>query len=445
MSSTSTPSISQMLSNAINGSIGDSTSASVQVMGIPYRMNALADPSDRMYSETFLSDICTVSFYPGKPKYRKTDPEIVSKAESFFESDSGDGEQSFLEGVGEAILGSTDNLGDNKDYRYYHFEEDYNNYLTYLNLMLNVTASTMGIGAGDFASYFGGIGGMNHGIAYYAGTQANISESFSNSFGDSQIANVSKTMSDAAKEMQFLFGANSMKETGAGKLSSGLTDTVNGIIQTLGGSTVDNVSGELNNGVQSALSGMNMAYPQIWKDSSFSRSYSMTFEFYSPYGNPDSIFGNVYVPFLSLLALAAPRQFQTSSYGSPFLCRVDCPGFFTSDLAVITSIDWKKGGQDNLWSKDGLPLAMTVSVSVADLFPIMFASKDYQQLAHNTGLHGFLNNMAGFNISAFKPFTELKAGIEGRAGFFKTGVANTIADHVTGGLWKMTMGRHVNL
>ena len=41
----------------------------------------------------------------------------------------------------------------------------------------------------------------------------------------------------------------------------------------------------------------------------------------------------------------------------------------TTDLGLISDISWTKGGSQNLWTKDGLPRAIDVSLSISDLYP----------------------------------------------------------------------------
>ena len=145
----------------------------------------------------------------------------------------------------------------------------------------------------------------------------------------------------------------------------------------------------------SVANGMRVVYPELWSDSSYSRSISLEFNFVSPYGDPLSIFKYVYVPFCALACFALPRQAAENGYVSPFFVRADVPGLFTSDLALITDITWTKGGGNNLWTKDGLPRAMSVSITLSDLYPYLSISRRLSFLSANPSYTVFLDNMAG--------------------------------------------------
>jgi hypothetical protein len=80
---------------------------------------------------------------------------------------------------------------------------------------------------------------------------------------------------------------------------------------------------------------------------------------------------------------------------SPFLVRADMPGIITSDLAMITSVDWVKGGQQSLFTKDKLPRAISGSFTVQDLYPYLSAVKRLSFLSANPSFTVFLDNMAG--------------------------------------------------
>ena len=141
--------------------------------------------------------------------------------------------------------------------------------------------------------------------------------------------------------------------------------------------------------------GMQVKYPNLWTDSAYSKSMSFDFTFTSPYGDPLSIFKYVYVPFFALLTFAMPRQAAENGYVSPFLVRCDIPGVTTSDLALISDITWTKGGNSNLWTKDGLPREITCSITVQDLYQYLAMSKRISFLSANPSYAVFLDSLSG--------------------------------------------------
>jgi hypothetical protein len=141
------------------------------------------------------------------------------------------------------------------------------------------------------------------------------------------------------------------------------------------------------------------------------RNMSFTFNFVSPYGDPLSIFQYVYVPFLSLLTFAMPRQAAQNGLVSPFFVRADIPGWITSDLAIISDLNWQRGGNDGtMWTKDKLPRAISGSFTVYDLYLYLAMTKRISFLSANPSYTVFLDNMAGlralYNGSDEDPFNE---------------------------------------
>lgn len=141
--------------------------------------------------------------------------------------------------------------------------------------------------------------------------------------------------------------------------------------------------------------GMMVKYPELWSDSSYSKSINFNFTFTSPYGDPLSIFKYVYVPFFALMTFAMPRQAAENGLVSPFLVRCDVPGLLSSDLALISSFTWVRGGGNSLWTKDGLPRSIDVTLTVQDLYPYLAMSKRISFLSANPSYAVFLDTMSG--------------------------------------------------
>ena len=258
---------------------------------------------------------------------------------------------------------------------------------------------------------------IKRGLRFYVNKNLSVSDSISNSFGASMISGIAKSLSDMAKEAMFVLG-ESVSLTNEEKTAkeTGMTQKIGEMFSELG-AKVDgklNLSGDLQMSIDSVLQGTNLVFPEIWKDSQYSKSIGCSFNFVSPYGSPEAIFQYVYLPFSILLALALPRQVGTSSYAAPYILKVDCPGYMTSDLAAITSMDWTKGGNEQLFTKDGLPLAITVNIQIKDLYPVLMLPRDFAHLRHNTGMHGFLDNMAGLSIERFTPVKDILDSIQAR-------------------------------
>ena len=85
----------------------------------------------------------------------------------------------------------------------------------------------------------------------------------------------------------------------AGGIGNMIDDLTSGVQDILGGNTLVNGVSTTVHTIKTAINGSNVFFPEIWKDSSFSRSHNVSFSFKSPYGSPKAIFEYVYVPFNS--------------------------------------------------------------------------------------------------------------------------------------------------
>ena len=112
-----------------------------------------------------------------------------------------------------------------------------------------------------------------------------------------------------------------------------------------------------------------MVLPNVWSNSNFSRSYTLTFKFYSPYGDKFSIFENCYVPMICMLAMSTPRQIGKISFMSPFIIRAYAPGLFACNFGIVESMTITKGDDKNERTIDGLSKVITVSLNIKDLIP----------------------------------------------------------------------------
>jgi hypothetical protein len=200
------------------------------------------------------------------------------------------------------------------------------------------------------------------------------------------------------------FVSDSLSGTWAGIKSIKSDGLILGALQTATGLVSDTQKflTEKDNGavMQSfaTTNGMKVVYPELWSDSTYMKSVNINFEFISPYGDPLSVFQYVMVPFCALLCFAMPRQAADNGYVSPFFVRADIPGYFTSDLAMITDFTWTKGGESNLWTKDGLPRAISGSLTIQDLYPYLSMTKRFSFLSANPNYTVFLNNLAGLDV-----------------------------------------------
>lgn len=418
------------------------------MLGVPPLFNSLADPGNRAMAETFLRDARFLSLTPGMPKYNGS---------AYTQIGTTNGQATTLSDGDEMLAYLSRNGLDSgfasKDKRYYVFEAKYEDYFAYLETMLNTLWIKMGLGSKgdneiDIMSFFGikSDSGMSpdgyktllskysSSIGFYVNPNGGITESVANSQTDtgSELASTANANSDAYQKINYLTGmgtGGSVKnasrtlantyQTAVGmqnflsdtftNMKAGFNSSGNTIVRLVKaaiGAAKDvvklNTQEDFGAYIQSfaTTNGMRVMFPELWRDSSYSKAINMNFNFVSPYGDPLSIFQYVYVPFAALLCFTLPRQADSNGYVSPFFVRADIPGLITSDLALISDMSWTRGGDQGLFTKDGLPRAISGTFTIYDLYPYLAMTKRLSYLSANPSYTVFLDGMAGLHALA---------------------------------------------
>ncbi len=289
----------------------------------------------------------------------------------------------------------------NKSVRYFEFNSDlevmkeYQSVLSTLSSRLYARMNDRAITWLDVGGKFDPPGKTNGGFyTFWADNATSVSESANSDVGPTKLAGLVKGVSEVSREAQFFLGTQQFGEGKEAKDQSMIDNAMLGIKDFVGGANDAGLRGSLGQ----AVLGLNPMFPEVWKDSSFDRSYTLNFKFHTPYGNPAAVYQDVLLPFTRLLSLVMPVQTQPGVYSEPFVFQVDCPGYFACDLGICTNFSFTRGGNDNLWTVDGLPRQIDVNMSIRDLYPVLTASKNNESLFFNFGMSTFLDNLAGISI-----------------------------------------------
>ena len=439
------------------GEDGRSALFGTLIMGTPYTYGGYSDPRNRQYVNTFIKDGRIVTFTPGFPNYnggyyyqRTLDPNNTSLNQTRDGSEMLD--YLLKNGIDKSFASK-----DKRFYTFKADYETYYAYLeAMLNpIWLKLGLGTEDSNTFNIFSFFkikkesrdddGEIDTSGHAslknryrssIGFYLNGPAGVAESVSSdqtSYG-AETSGYVNDQSDIYQQINYLTGMGSdvlrfSRLGGIGKqladnarntiLNDLIPNSINmakrlkygasGSVAKLAGYTIGMAVGvvldtmtigsrrDINSMIQSfaVSNGLKTVHPELWANSSYSKSINLNFEFVSPYGDPMSIFKYVYVPFCSLLTLSLPRAAADNGYVSPMFIRCDIPGLITSDLAMVSDITWVKGGSANIWTKDNLPRAISVSLTISDLYPFLAMSKRFSYLSANPSYSVFLDNMAG--------------------------------------------------
>lgn len=423
------------------------------VHGMPYQfmssVDARPDGSSfgRMFSDKILTRMPLFLVTPGKPKFLN----------GFNVKQKGD----IIKYLSQKDDTAISNLL-TRDGRYYDLEFNYADYYDYVNPMCQMIASLLTLD-GSYSidgvvpskyrwenwanSSFKQFISADDCVAFYIDSENQVTESFSNTTGESQLASKVNSLSDMGREIQFLLGE------GAGvtfdKLAQDNYDATLQDFQDFSSKYLSfapsSLMTKLTSGFLTVVEGGKMIFPEIWNDSQFSKSYSINIKLTTPDVDVFSWYMNIAVPLIHLIALVAPQQMGPNSYKSPFLIRAFYKGFFNIDMGIITDMNIVKGAE-NKWNLNGLPTEVDVSFTIKDLYDVMTITrqKDIVQLMNNVALMDYLANMCGININKPDVLRELEIykqqilnsqGLHGRFGRTEVSLKNAL-DNVLNNLYR---------
>lgn len=408
--------------------IGNSNASSILqsnlsgIFGVPYQFMSTVDrriPGTDIgakYADKIVSRMPLLFLTPCKqvfmPGYGKED-----KGNVLSELISGKG--------GDSSLLNQLNL---KSGRYYTTEFAYSEYADQVNTMCQQEAKFLGIGDERIPIYQKSGGGLtkirninwhqvknssfdnyfsaSNAAVFYLDGLTSMSDSFGNMTGESSLASTINGFSDQAKEIRFLLGEESMLANlvdSASSVTDAITSGLSDITSTLTGGMLSDLA---STGVSTVLSGGKIIFPKIWSDSNFSRSYSFDIKLRSPDHDTISIYLNIIVPFLHLLALVLPMGLKDNAngYNSPFLVKAYSKGMFNIDMGLITDMQVTRGAECQ-WNDDGLPTQMDISITIEDLYSSLYLTNkdnfaDNLAVVSNTAMMDYLANLAGLNIAS---------------------------------------------
>lgn len=354
------------------------------------------------YAERILTRMPLLLISPGRPKFMK--------------GYSGKSKKNLISYLVNKADDALEDLLDADEGRFYSFEFKYDEYYHYVNPMLQRVAQFLQIGNKlldgkpleryEWQNFtndaFKTFVSSAETVAFYVDSETSINESFSTSTTESQLSSSVNSISNMAKEMQFLLGGGAgvefqaMKAENYDKSLKEMENFTNKYTSILPKKLISN----LTNGIATVATGGKMVFPEIWSDSTFSRSYSVSMKLRSPDADPFSLFMNIFVPLIHIICLGAPQQMGPNSVTSPFLIRAFYKGFFNCEMGIITNINITRGDKSK-WTLNGLPTEVDVSIDIKDLYDMVSITSDKKitDLLSNTALLDYIANMCGININ----------------------------------------------
>ena len=409
--------VDDLITNNMNG-----------IHGIPYQFMSTVDPklsSDSpfgaIYADKIVSSLPLLLLTPGKVEFMAD-----------YKKEQKEGILALLKDVtdGDASFKSSDisTITDGESGRYYSFAFDYDEYWKYVDSMMNTIAIFMGIQ--DVQVTFGKNGTKKLGnmswadanntsfgsylsatqdtIGFYVDSVNTVDENFSNELTDSQLASKVNSFSDYGRELRFLLGwgagsnalDNFLMNKDFNNAFDSALETIGNFTSKIFGDGSKNLFDSIGDCFKTVASGGKIAFPQIWSDSSFSRSYNINMKLRCPEPNPVSWYLDICAPLIHILAMTMPRQTNPDGYNSPFLVRAFYKGLFNCDMGIITNVSISKG-KEGAWTVDGLPTQVDVSIEIKDLYNVLFMTeyRNAKWFMNNPCFLNYLGTMCGININ----------------------------------------------
>ena len=261
--------------------------------------------------------------------------------------------------------------------------------------------------------YFNANGGITVSDEFNTETRQSVLEQMIN-------GGISSTMKDIA----FMVGDQVTGTEVGGDLDS---------LKELATSALGGTVGALVSSATEILKGGVIAFPQIIDSCTWGRTFTFTVKFSSMYGDVESRFLNVVMPYLCLAAFFLPRQLKNTvdMYTYPPVVRAFARGVYACDCGVITGVSAKRGGSDDTaWTASGQPTEMEVSFSIKALHQNLMQSDDEVWFCKNTGMQMYIGTLCGIDMT-MQQTDLIKATIEA----FKSHFFQDVKRDVLYGLW----------
>lgn len=215
-------------------------------------------------------------------------------------------------------------------------------------------------------------------------------DTFQNEYGENFLQKLTSGVSEGAASLAQIMGVKSggdafkkiqaaLESSGvAGKMIGGMMGKTAGMAEKFlgsmpGGGAVKGAAGVAGR----LLAGARIDFPQVWKTSSFTPSYTMTVRLYNP--DPRSDFSTqkyIVGPLAALMLLGLPRSVDGGMYNWPFLHKIKAVGLYDLDPAFIGSITVVKGGDQQQISYNQRLGMVDVRIDFGSLYSSLIAGRN---------------------------------------------------------------------
>lgn len=241
-------------------------------------------------------------------------------------------------------------------------------------------------------------------VQFYAEPTGGSGQQMSNTTQPSMFKSALDSAGSAVKDISFLLNSGSGTDLGSNLQKLG-DSAIGALEQSLGSGlgsvneSAGSIVSRLLSSAKSVIKGENIAMPDIWTGSDISNSFDVTIHLKAPYGNVYSLYVDVIVPMMHLIALAYPHAGSANSYGSPWLIKYYQKGVSTCNLGIVSNFVISKDVVPESRNTDGLVTEVDVRLSIVDLYStIALSPPEKNMFRANVSLVDFLASTCGISI-----------------------------------------------
>ena len=235
-------------------------------------------------------------------------------------------------------------------------------------------------------------------VQFYVDSTSSSSENLSNGTSTSKLQGIFDSANDVMSEFAFIANSGGIDQTQFTELTGGAADALGSMLND-SNSYVGGMIGRLLGSAGNVIRGNTMIFPEIYQSSEYSKSYDLTIDLRSPYGNKMSFYLNILVPLFHLMCLALPKQETANTYGAPFIVKAYYPGIFSCNLGIVESLSINRAPNSD-WSVDGYPMEIRVQLQIKDLYSDLTMTPAGSALLFlaNSSLIEFIATNCGVNL-----------------------------------------------
>jgi hypothetical protein len=178
--------------------------------------------------------------------------------------------------------------------------------------------------------------------------------------------------------------------------------------------------------INKMLGGSRVDFPQVWRNSGFTPSYTATIRLYNPNpGSEKSTLKYIVGPLAVFLSLALPRTDDGRAYNWPFFHKVSATGIYNLDPAVITNITVVKGGDQQQISYNQKLAMVDVRIDFASLYTSILLEEGDTPLTNRPTLRSYLEQLSKDDKKLYTKRSALRKIVGARAGSILSAEENT--------------------